>query len=257
MAAETRQNDRPSHMLIKVSSLGLSKKDLTVLKVLFEINPELEKNYILLPTATMSSASIVFVNADDKEAVALWKKFEDRCPYAVPVMVYLKTTPAEFKYNIKLPLNLSRVSKVLEAATNEYMPRENIKLGVSGKVIRILVVDDSLSVRKYMDQKLDALCEGKPVDVAFVESGEEAIANIKNSSKPYHLIFLDVMMDDINGYQVCKWIKSVNKKTTVVMLTNRDSVVDKMRGSMSGCDDYLAKPPRDTELKSILSQFIK
>ncbi len=257
MAAETKQNDRPSHMLIKVSTLGLSKKDMTVLKVLFEINPELEQNYILLPTSAMSSASIVFVNADDKEAVALWKKFKDRCPYAVPVMVYLRATPAEFKHNIKLPLNVSRVSKALEAASNEYMPRDKFKFGSSGEVIRILVVDDSLSVRKYMDQKLDALCEGKPADVEFVESGEEAIANIKNSNKPYHLVFLDVMMDDIDGYQVCKWIKSVNKKTTVVMLTNRDSVVDKMRGSMSGCDDYLAKPPRDTELQSILNQFIK
>ena len=256
MSADPDKTDKLSKMLIKVSTLGLSKKDTTVLKVLLEISPSLEKNFILLPTASMSSSSIVFVNADDKEAIALWNKFKDRCPYAIPVMVYMKSKPSDFKFNIKLPLNVGRVSKILEAASNEYMPRTSLFDVASTEIVRILVVDDSLSVRKYMDQKLDTLCEGKPVEVEFVESGEEAIANIKNSSDAYHIVFLDVMMDDLNGYQVCKWIKSVNKKTTVVMLTNRDSVVDKMRGSMSGCDAYLGKPPRDAELKSILSEFI-
>ena len=255
MSADPGKMDKQTKMLIKVSTLGLSKKDTTVLKVLLGIAPSLEKHFVLLPTANMASSSVVFVNAEDKEAVELWNKFKDRCPYAIPVMVYQKNKPEEFKYHIKLPLNVARISQVLEAASSEHMPREKFS-GDASNLVRILVVDDSLSVRKYMDQKRDALCEGKPVDIEFVESGEGAIENIKESSNTYHIVFLDVMMDDLNGYQVCKWIKSVNKKTTVVMLTNRDSVVDKMRGSMSGCDAYLGKPPRDKELKSILNKFI-
>jgi twitching motility two-component system response regulator PilG len=65
-------------------------------------------------------------------------------------------------------------------------------------------------------------------------------------------------MPGIDGYQVCKLIKSnkAAQKTAVVMLTSKDSPFDKIRGSMSGCDAYLTKPVDEEKLLETISKFL-
>lgn len=117
----------------------------------------------------------------------------------------------------------------------------------------VLVVDDNQTVREFMKSKLAAF----NFNVDYAESGEQAIGF--TGQKNYACIFLDVVMPGIDGYQVCKLIKSnrTGKKTAVVMLTSKDSPFDKIRGSMSGCDAYLTKPVDEEKLLETISRFLK
>lgn len=116
----------------------------------------------------------------------------------------------------------------------------------------VLVVDDNQTVREFMKSKLSAF----NFNVDYAESGEQAIGF--TGQKHYACIFLDVVMPGIDGYQVCKLIKSNRsaKKTAVVMLTSKDSPFDKIRGSMSGCDAYLTKPVDEEKLLETIARFV-
>ena len=93
--------------------------------------------------------------------------------------------------------------------------------------------------------------------VDFAESGEEAIG--LTGEKEYTCIFLDVVLPGIDGFQVCKLIKSNKqaiKRTAIVMLTGRTSTFDKMRGTLAGCDEYLTKPVDENRLLEVMAKFL-
>jgi two-component system cell cycle response regulator len=117
----------------------------------------------------------------------------------------------------------------------------------------VLVVDDNATVRMFMKAKLAPF--GFEVD--YAETGEEAVG--LTGTREYACVFLDVVLPGIDGYQVCKLIKSNKqaiKKTAVVMLTSRSSPFDKLRGSLAGCDEYLTKPLDENRLLETIAQFI-
>ena len=116
----------------------------------------------------------------------------------------------------------------------------------------VLVVDDNQTVREFMKNKLAAFS----FNVDYAENGEQAVGF--TGQKHYACIFLDVVMPGIDGYQVCKLIKSnrAAQKTAVVMLTSKDSPFDKIRGTMSGCDAYLTKPVDEEKLLETIAKFL-
>jgi two-component system, cell cycle response regulator len=117
----------------------------------------------------------------------------------------------------------------------------------------VLVVDDNATVRMFMQAKLAPF--GFEVD--FAETGEEAIG--MSGTQEYTCVFLDVVLPGIDGYHVCKLIKSNKqaiKKTAVVMLTSRSSPFDKLRGSLAGCDEYLTKPLDEDRLLEVIAKFL-
>lgn len=116
----------------------------------------------------------------------------------------------------------------------------------------VLVVDDNLTVREFMRNKLSAFS----FNVDYAESGEQAIG--LTGQKHYSCVFLDVIMPGIDGYQVCKLIKAnrAAKKSTVIMLTSKSSPFDKIRGAMSGCDAYLTKPVDEEKLVETIAKFL-
>lgn len=116
----------------------------------------------------------------------------------------------------------------------------------------VLVVDDSATVRAFMRAKLAPF----RFDVDFAEDGETAIDMAQ--AKAYTCIFLDILMPGMDGYQVCKLIKSSTstKNTAVVMLSSKSSTFDKFRGNWAGCDAYLAKPVGEDELLATIAKFL-
>jgi two-component system, cell cycle response regulator len=116
----------------------------------------------------------------------------------------------------------------------------------------VLVVDDSATVRAFMRIKLAPF----RFDVDFAENGEAAIDMAQ--SKSYTCIFLDILMPGIDGYQVCKRIKSspATKEAAVVMLSSKSSAFDKFRGNWAGCDAYLGKPVSEDELLATIARFL-
>jgi twitching motility two-component system response regulator PilG len=103
---------------------------------------------------------------------------------------------------------------------------------------RVLAVDDSPLMRTFLQNKLAPY----GIHPEFAASGEEALFKI--SKQHFDLIFLDVMLPGMDGYDVCKMIKKNkdNALMKVVMLTSKDKTFDKIRGTMAGCDGYLTKP---------------
>jgi DNA-binding response OmpR family regulator len=78
------------------------------------------------------------------------------------------------------------------------------------------------------------------------------------NTKPYKFVFLDVMMEGLDGYQTCRAIKqrkySDGKPPVVVMLTSRGGTIDKIRGTLAGCDAYLTKPLNEHDLIAVLAK---
>jgi twitching motility two-component system response regulator PilG len=102
----------------------------------------------------------------------------------------------------------------------------------------VVLIDDSNTIRRSGEIFLTR-AGGK---VVLAEDGFDGLAKVVDS-KP-DIIFVDVMMPRLDGYQTCALIKSHPqfKKTPVVMLTSKDSLFDRARGKLVGADLYLIKP---------------
>jgi twitching motility two-component system response regulator PilG len=113
----------------------------------------------------------------------------------------------------------------------------------SGK-LRILVVDDSATIRRSAETMLTS--EG--CEVITAENGFEALSKITRYQP--NLIFVDIMMPRLDGYQTCAIIKNNAefRDTPVVMLTSKDGLFDMARGRVVGSDQYLTKPFTREEL---------
>ncbi|PPE71065.1 response regulator [Caldimonas thermodepolymerans] len=121
------------------------------------------------------------------------------------------------------------------------------------KFDHILVVDDSDVALRFMQSRLRRF--GFKVHLA--RSGEEALERLME--RQFEFVFLDVMMEGMDGYQTCKRIKRMllppgRRAPVVVMLTSRTSAVDKIRGTLAGCDAYLTKPLVEDELVRVIGE---
>lgn len=116
----------------------------------------------------------------------------------------------------------------------------------------VLVVDDSSTMRRLMDITLAQL----GLNVEFADCGNDALNLVRD--RPYSIVFLDVMLPDVDGYRVCKGIKGDKRtrNTPVIMLTSRDSAFDKVRGKMSGADSYLIKPLDRVVLLQTITKYL-
>ncbi|MEO8602897.1 MAG: response regulator transcription factor [bacterium] len=107
---------------------------------------------------------------------------------------------------------------------------------------RALVVDDERDFRHLMTVFLQR--SGMPIDVEQVNNGAEAVILLSRSPLPFDLILLDVMMPEMDGFEVCTRLRK-NPDTCaipILMLTALDEPADRTRGFLAGTDDYLAKP---------------
>lgn len=125
----------------------------------------------------------------------------------------------------------------------------------SSRLDNILVVDDSDIALRFM-----ANCLGRfGFEVHLVKSGEEALQRV--AEQHFEFVFMDVTMPGIDGYQTCKLIKRApyqdgRRAPAVVMLTSRGGMVDKMRGTLAGCDGYLTKPLQHDALMKVIGDRI-
>lgn len=106
---------------------------------------------------------------------------------------------------------------------------------------KILIVDDEPHIRILMEQTLEEL-EDEGVELLTAINGEDALNTIK-AEKP-ELVFLDVMMPKMSGFEVCNAVKNELKiqDVYIIMLTAKGQEFDKQKGSESGADLYMTKP---------------
>jgi twitching motility two-component system response regulator PilG len=116
---------------------------------------------------------------------------------------------------------------------------------------KVLVVDDSNTIRK---SAAVFLRQGGH-DVVLAEDGFDALAKL-TSSQP-DIVFCDISMPRLDGYQTCAIIKSNEKyaKLPIVMLSSRDGIFDKARGRVVGAEHYLTKPFTKEQLLEVVKVF--
>jgi CheY-like chemotaxis protein len=114
---------------------------------------------------------------------------------------------------------------------------------------RVLVVDDSLAIQKSLELNLLTLKSISEID--FADSGEIALEKV--DVKYYDLIFLDVMMPGIDGYETCTQLrkKPLYKKTPIVMVSAKCSPLDEVKGIVAGCTTYLTKPVQNEAFQKL------
>jgi twitching motility two-component system response regulator PilG len=108
---------------------------------------------------------------------------------------------------------------------------------VSGP-IKVLVIDDSNTIRR----SAEIFLRQAGFEVILAEDGFDALAKISDHQP--RVIFVDIMMPRLDGYQTCALVKQnpILKSTPVIMLSSKDGVFDRARGRLAGSDRYLTKP---------------
>jgi twitching motility two-component system response regulator PilG len=117
--------------------------------------------------------------------------------------------------------------------------------------LKVMVIDDSKTIRRTAESLLkNAGCE-----VLTATDGFEALAMIADN-KP-DLIFVDIMMPRLDGYQTCALIKNNAefKHTPVIMLSSKDGLFDRARGRIVGSEQYLTKPFTKNELLDAIKAY--
>jgi two-component system cell cycle response regulator len=272
-----------------VDVIGFNPVERSMLSSIFALAARRDPGFVHYDPASApgSSAHIYLVDADSPDSLGEFKALSKRAD--LPAVLVGTAQPAARSIVLARPLQWARLLQALEdtAAALEPEPmsgdpvdgsdeeallplgrsypgavlgRTNGASPVSSDAARkralgdtVLVVDDNASVRMFMKAKLARF--GFEVD--YAETGEQAVA--LTGSREYACVFLDVVLPGIDGYQVCKMIKSNKqaiKKTAVVMLTSRNSPFDKLRGSLAGCDEYLTKPLDENRLLEVIAKFL-
>lgn len=116
---------------------------------------------------------------------------------------------------------------------------------------RLLLVDDE----EHLRSMLDAALSHSGFDVHPVAGGREALDAMAEVEPD--LVVLDVMMPDLDGFEVCRRLRTAGVKTPVLFLTARDTTEDKVRGLTMGGDDYLVKPFSLDELVARITAILR
>jgi twitching motility two-component system response regulator PilG len=119
--------------------------------------------------------------------------------------------------------------------------------------IKVLVIDDSNTIRRSAEMFL----RQAGFEVILAEDGFDALAKISDHQPK--VIFVDIMMPRLDGYQTCALIKQNPKlkATPVIMLSSKDGVFDRARGRLAGSDRYLTKPFTKQALIDTVNQYLK
>lgn len=117
--------------------------------------------------------------------------------------------------------------------------------------VKVLVIDDSNTIRR----SAEIFLKQGGYQVLLAEDGFDALSKV-NDHEP-DLIFCDILMPRLDGYQTCAIIKRNDKfsEVPVIMLSSKDGLFDKARGRMVGSQDYLTKPFTKDQLLQAVEQY--
>ncbi|WP_295388087.1 response regulator transcription factor [uncultured Thiodictyon sp.] len=265
------------HKKFTIALCGFSESEEKSLGRAFQLSEVRPRHYIPWSQG-QDRPDICVLNEDIAAGVQDWTALRNTLPGAIfPVMRVGITNKTSHLFDgtvnvfFKRPVLANRILKALDdlvADFYHFSPETDISDTMSAQVVaaqveqpapalaasakRILVVDDSESVRKMMEVRLGMA--GFAVD--FAETGEEALTKARDYQ--YDLIFLDVMLPGISGYEVSRTLKKkLRVKAPVVMLTGKTSRFDKLRGTLASADVYLTKPLTIDQLNATLQRYLK
>lgn len=126
-------------------------------------------------------------------------------------------------------------------------------MDVSLESLKVMVIDDSKTIRRTAETLLQKV----GCTVITATDGFDALAKIADTRPD--IIFVDIMMPRLDGYQTCSLIKNNSefKLIPVIMLSSKDGLFDKAKGRIVGSDQYLTKPFSKTELLDAITTHVK
>ena len=118
---------------------------------------------------------------------------------------------------------------------------------------RVLVVDDHAPTRALVRGILEAE-KGTKFEVVEAGTGKDCLKAVDKQG-PFDLILLDVNMPDMDGYAVCRALRTVEKSVPIIFITAKGDVKDFVEGREAGADSYLVKPISRAHLRSVVNLF--
>lgn len=119
--------------------------------------------------------------------------------------------------------------------------------------LKVMIIDDSKTIRRTAE----TLLQKEGCEVITAVDGFDALSKIVDTNPD--IIFVDIMMPRLDGYQTCALIKNHREyaQKPVIMLSSKDGLFDKARGRIVGSDEYLTKPFSKEDLFATISQYRK
>ncbi len=254
--------------------LGLNRRERAIVLSLCGLSRSRERRYRVVGSTESTQAQILVADLDDSDAVARLEQLEEVNANMPAVLVSGEHQKLSGKpYGLIRAGIAGRLLKLLDMITIrelKYVPElvvgaagsnapgleERILSGNQAQAkqrARVLVVDDSAAVRVQMKLVLEL----HGLEVEFAEDAEKALELV--ARREYQIIFLDIVLPEMDGYAACKRIKAggLNQDTPIIMLTGKSRTFDRIRGVMAGCSRYVCKPIDASALRSLLDEYLK
>jgi two-component system cell cycle response regulator len=250
-----------------VATFGIPDFERQILDRIFRLSSAREQTYGLADKGEAQLADIALVDLSTQKALTEWRSALAKHRDMKTVKV-LPEEQGESTPSLSRPFLAKRVLTVLDGLFARSVKRAAgtpsegpapVANAVSQQgsmtnaaFYRALVVDDSHMIRTQVGLAL----QDAGIEVAYAECGEKALEIVNDEA--FDIIFLDVLMTGLDGYEVCKAIKrdKARRHIPVVMLTSQSSPFDKIKGKFSGCDAYLTKPVRREEFQKTVDKYL-
>jgi CheY-like chemotaxis protein len=263
MELNNLQQAHHHHPKVRVVPLGFEADVVEKLEKIFQRERPEQRAYTTIYPYTDEPVDILLVNYDNPLALSEKDTIVSKCGSKVKIVAASQSALSDesiayslHPYQVHGILLAARILSVLDktadtSATTQPNPPEALITASTEKATGylVLVVDDSVSIQKSLELNLLTLKSISEID--FADSGEMALEKIE--AKQYDIIFLDVMMPGIDGYETCTQIrkKPLYKKTPIVMVSAKCSPLDEVKGIVAGCTTYLTKPVQNEAFQKL------
>lgn len=249
-------------MQLRAKLQDVSEKDTLKLDKIFQLSQKRNKQYILVEEEydLLITGNPAYQESSNIPVITLGAigKFPDSKIHITPPLLAIRVLKKMDAAEVMLASDISEPT-IAKPQSNTHtlnnITPPQVGVEIQQNSYNILVVDDSIFIHKSLELELQkAEFES---NITFVESGEACLDCIKD--KQFDLIFLDVMMPGIDGYETCTEIRktSLNKKTPIIMLSAKTSPLDEVKGIMAGCTTYLTKPILHEDFQKLLIRIDK
>lgn len=252
-----------------IAAFGLLEHEVSLIKSIFKVSNNRDHVPYKLIDHNFGKAHIIIATVDNEAAMEERQKLLNNGHLSIFVAVTPKELGKFPGYSFSRPFSPTKVLDVLDQVFDKelahlfnvqiFQGEDTAKQRAfmnSNKQSRIkhraLVVEDSKTVQAQLKRELTS----SNIQADIAETGEQGLEMIAKTH--YDIIFLDVVLPGVDGYQVCKNIRrnQDKKNIPVVMMTSKSSPFDKIRGSMSGCSTYLTKPVDYEKFYQVLDQYM-
>ncbi|MDO9212828.1 MAG: response regulator [Methylococcales bacterium] len=266
-----QEHQHPAKM--RVVPLGFEADVVEKLEKIFQRDRAEQRAYTTVYPYTNESADILLVNYDNPAALseknAIFARHPDLHIVAASqgALSDESITYSIHPYQVHGILLAARLLSTLDKVPDDSAPEAQSQTAApaletpdnsSAEIAQsysVLVVDDSVSIQKSLEINLLTLQHIDHID--FADSGEMALEKIE--AKQYDIIFLDVMMPGIDGYETCTRIRQMPlyKKTPIVMVSAKCSPLDEVKGIVAGCTTYLTKPVQNEAFQKLSHRMME